>query len=527
MTPAAIQKQLWDVSLEELKEGECRGPFTADQLDDRHPEGWLAAERFAVEQKGKVRPCDNYAEFVHNCTSSSEETIDTDGPDAIVSGGRLWVGGLREDRKVFFRLSNGSTLEGTLHTSLTPELVELLKARLIDLKRAYKQLANNPRDAPFAIFGLKDPDGNWVFFEALVLGFGSRNAVMGFNLMARALRFIMNLGLLVPVTHFFDDFSQVEPEPFSDSNCECVQWLLNLLGWQYKDGPEDLLPPSSCFTPLGVQLDFSHRGWVKVSNTAKRLAKIQSETTRLIDLPKIPHHDVESLVGVCQFAEAQTSGRSGALVLQQVRRALAGSAQSDFSELKARLSDLAEYSAAVAPRWIKLRRTNRPILIFTDAAADPGRVTVGGVLFDPERDVVEYFGAILAEETTAPWFAEDKEQVICQAELLAVPVAFCTWAHYLADRDAIVFVDNEPAKDALIHGISASAASSRMVRFSRLFCARNAVGAWYERVASPSNIGDAPSRGRFDEMSRIGASQVTPVSPALEDPVVMRPFAVT
>ena len=62
--PKEVQDQLWAATIEELKEGECRGPFTAAQLDERHPAGWLAAERFAVLQNNKARPCDNYNEFL-------------------------------------------------------------------------------------------------------------------------------------------------------------------------------------------------------------------------------------------------------------------------------------------------------------------------------------------------------------------------------------------------------------------------------------------------------------------------------
>ena len=50
---------------------------------------------------------------------------------------------------------------------------------------------------------------------------------------------------------------------------------------------------------------------------------------------------------------------------------------------------------------------------------------------------------------------------------MAVPVALCTWEDKLAGRDVLVFMDNEPAKDTLIHGISGSAASSRMVKSTR------------------------------------------------------------
>ena len=110
-----VQAKLWDATIEERDRLECRGPFSAADLDARHPDGWLAALRFAVEQKGKIRPCDDYSKFGHNATSSSCETVDTDGPDAIVSVGRLWSSGLRSEGKVFLRLSDGSSLKGDLY----------------------------------------------------------------------------------------------------------------------------------------------------------------------------------------------------------------------------------------------------------------------------------------------------------------------------------------------------------------------------------------------------------------------------
>ena len=120
--------------------------------------------------------------------------------------------------------------------------------------------------------------------------------------------------------------------------------------------------------------------------------------------------------------------------------------------------------------------------------------------------------------------AEGKEQVICQAELLAIPVAFRTWEGHLAGRDVVVFIDNEPAKDALIHGISSSLQSSLLVRYTRILCARAAVGAWYERVASPSNIADDPSRGKFTALLAAGAIEVQPVDPEVGAPANFTPF---
>ena len=84
---------------------------------------------------------------------------------------KAWVTSLREDGIVYVRLVDGRTLKSKLHKSLTAKDVEDLQARLIDLKRAYKQLARQPEDAPFAIFALPKPEGGWAYFEATALGF--------------------------------------------------------------------------------------------------------------------------------------------------------------------------------------------------------------------------------------------------------------------------------------------------------------------------------------------------------------------
>ena len=112
--------------------------------------------------------------------------------------------------------------------------------------------------------------------------------------------------------------------------------------------------------------------------------------------------------------------------------------------------------------------------------------------------------------------ARVKEQIIAQAELAVVPMAFATWMKLLRDREILVFVDNEPAKDALINGISSSWASAVMVRETRRISAAGAMAPWYDRVASPSNLADDPSRGHFQRLISLGASSVSAMAlPAL------------
>ena len=163
--------------------------------------------RFAVCQKGKARPCDHYSKFGQNATSSTSETVDTEGTDAIVSVAKVWSNSVDAERNVRIELSDGKVLQGKLHESPSKAEAAALRARIIDLARAYKQLARRVKDADLAIFALQDADGVLQFYEAVALGFGAKNAVYSFNLMARALRHALNVLLLVPATHFYDDFS--------------------------------------------------------------------------------------------------------------------------------------------------------------------------------------------------------------------------------------------------------------------------------------------------------------------------------
>jgi hypothetical protein len=132
---------------------------------------------------------------------------------------------------------------------------------------------------------------------------------------------------------------------------------------------------------------------------------------------------------------------------------------------------------------------------------------------------MEFFASDVNDITIRVWQDEGKTQVICQAELLAVPVALQTWRQKLSNRDVIFFVDNEPAKDALIHGISSSASSSQLVASARLICAEAGLGVWYARVPSPSNIADAPSRGSCSELVALGFSRVDAVPPMAPFPI--------
>ena len=523
-TPPEVASALRAATDDELERGECRGPFSKEEMDKRYPDGWIPGVRFAVCQKGGVRACDHYSKYGQNGVGETPETVDTEGQDAIVSVARLWSSSVDANRKVRMRQSDGTVLEGELHESLSLDDLLKLMARIIDLARAYKQLARRPDDADLAIFAQFGENELWEFYEALVLGFGARDAVFSFNLMARALRHLLNHLLWVPATHFYDDFSQVEPEKFSLDSCAATQQLFDLLGWDYKRREDQLKPPASSFSPLGVFMDFAEPGIVAVGNTEKRRERIRDEIANLCALPSIQPAPLVSLIGVCSFAESQTCGRVGAMILKDVRVAARASGVEAAQRLKSSLRALAEFFHAAKPRRVRISSPLPPVIVLTDAAFESTNASIGGVIVDPTQNLYEFFGKRIGRDLVRKWQGKTKTQVICQAELIAIPVALTTWKDALRNRDVILFIDNDPAREALIRGSSVSSESSCYVHGSRLLCAEAAIAPWYARVASPSNIADLPSRGHFTSLLAAGATLRDPSLITCEADLVLLDF---
>ena len=120
--------------------------------------------------------------------------------------------------RVSIKLAPGLSLEGNLHSSLDPSQAKKLKCRLVDLKRAYRQLRRHVSLGDVTIFSLTGPDGETYYFEEVAVPFGSRNAVIGFNVHARVLKVVGAVGLYLVLSHYFDDFSQRKQDAFAESS---------------------------------------------------------------------------------------------------------------------------------------------------------------------------------------------------------------------------------------------------------------------------------------------------------------------
>ena len=87
-----------------------------------------------------------------------------------------------------------------------------------------------------------------------------------------------------------------------------------------------------------------------------------------------------------------------------------------------------------------------------------------------------------------------KKTVIFEAELVALILGMHLWSKFISNSPCVFFVDNNSARDIAISGHARTEPGSTLV--GSLLLLEDALGivAWYARVASASNIADAPSR---------------------------------
>ena len=84
---------------------------------------------------------------------------------------------------------------------------------------------------------------------------------------------------------------------------------------------------------------------------------------------------------------------------------------------------------------------------------------------------------------------------IAAVELIAIWVSFLLWADRCAHRPMLAFIDNDPARHALVRGGSQVPAIASVVDAVCDLEIRLRALAFFERVPSQSNIADPPSRG--------------------------------
>jgi hypothetical protein len=248
------------------------------------------------------------------------------------------------------------------------------------------------------------------------------------------------------------------------------------------------------------------------TNTPERVVELTSAIDRALAVGVSPA-ELASFRGRLGFAEGQTFGRLAAPALAALSGSDTRLAHGLGPDLPLALSWLRSYLQRCPPRVVPacLKETT---LVFTDGACEPELCSCGAVLLQPATRSYLWFSFVFPPSVTGIWRREGQEQLIAQAELAPVLLARLTWKHLLQEKAVIYFVDNEGVREALVKGSTKSVGSRRLLFQTAEAGVELGGFPWYSRVASPSNVADAPSRLRPPEVILdFPAREVVPILP--------------
>lgn len=466
---------------------------------------WLPVPRRGILQKGKYRLIDDYSAFSINALVTSPNKLDLMGVDEITGMIRAWH----------------LLIKTALRDSSWGKQVEKLAGSTLDLKAAYKNFAVVPAHRCYAVCIVWNPVQRRVERRiSYALGFGAGANVYSANRVFRAIHELLLQLLWVPCGNFFDDYPVVEPEATAQHGIESASRLLALLGFQVKER-EEAVQPEPVFDACGVSFDMRDPAVLKIANKLGRAEGISAEAKSLSNefsnkAPVWPTA-LASLAGRFRYARAQCMGKCGAAALWEIGQQMhkQGGKVLGTHALSEALEWIVTYLECAAPRRLKMLHYERPTFLFTDGAVEGANhetVTCGAVIFSPRLWRPQAFGLAIPDHIVRGWQSGNKRQTIAQAELAPALLARLTWGEALKECEVVHYIDNEGSKFSLIKGYSPSLACSRLLGSIWQEEARLGSLTWFDRVPSPSNIADGPSRLDFSNPVLEYITAVVPAS---------------
>ena len=511
--------ELYDITLREATEKQwLKGPLTFEEVTQEIGQRWLPVRRFCVEQKGKLRPIDDFCENRLNSTFTTVDKITLKTMDHIVWAALIVFKHCLHAHEMRFVLRSGEELVGPVHEDWIGNCE--MSATALDLKSAYKQLPLHQSDANKTVVTIADPaDSQVKHFLMRTLPFGSSASVLHFNRISWLLWALgCKLGLLWSC--YYDDYPILCPSGLEQSSLGAAKAMMNLLGFQFAEDKLNL--PANTAEILGVELDLkqSKAGSVCVRNKQDRIVDIEATLNEILETKKLRPKDLPSHLGRLQFADMQVAGRAGKLAMCDLRTlGTSGNLAVDLNDSQlCALKLLRRRVISGKPKKLTARPQAMPWILFTDGALEyddcgGAEASIGAVLINPGGGIW-YFGCKVPDDTLASWKTDGREHVIGLVELYACVVALRHWKNLFKSERIIMFVDNYGAQDCLVKGTANVKAWRDLLLVLEEMDDELFQNLWVTRVPSQSNPADFPSRGTVAELDFLGAmTQAQPTCP--------------
>eukprot|EP00435_Cladocopium_sp_Y103_P054377 s1612_g17.t1 len=229
---------------------------------------------------------------------------------------------------------------------------------------------------------------------------------------------------------------------------------------------------------------------------------INSLTAELRKLGSGARTAAASLAGILNFCGGFVLGHA----LKPATHALSKwSGGANFSSAATNeMCDLIEFLVdASKPRVIAMDRDLPPIIVYTDGAFEAREGSWGALVIDPANGTREVYHGFVPPILLEFWLNTVGGQIICEVEMYAYLCVRWACRRNWASRCGICFIDNEACRLGLIKRSSPSTAMFLLLCAVSIIDTQTPFAAWMERVPSPANPADLPSRQKASELCEL------------------------
>ena len=365
-----------------------------------------------------------------------------------------------------------------------------------DESDAYKKQPLAPSDALLAVTTLMGPDGRWYGFIPRSQIFGSTASVVHYNTFSRLLASLICRLLGLPCIGYFDDYAFMAPKPIQTLALNTFKDFSSIIGTILQDrkcsidstntflGLKGVMPSKKSGMKLSISLDREKsERWIEL-------------ISGFIKAGSIDHTSLDKLIGKLSFAQTNVFGKFARTLAQPLYDMLHAHPFEEIlsEELIINLEWWRNALSSVLTRIVTLRPRFPKFIIYTDASWSDkrGQGRIAALLFDRSSGVLLEVLSSAAPARLATLFRDSS--VIYGLELFALVACFAVWQAVLAGFQVTAYVDNDPASNGLVKGSAPHPISQNFIRrFWQLTLTRS-ISVWLERVPSPINWADMPTR---------------------------------
>ena len=305
---------------------------------------------------------------------------------------------------------------------------------------------------PLCIVAVQEPgSGAWRFSQLRGLPFGLGSAVNQFNRSAELSTAVCRRCLYILTGHAADDSAAVEVARNASRTQKDFQQLSELKGIRLSESKSQAAAAMCTF--LGHAHDFTRLrsdGSLLFGPKLGFREQLVKEIRQIILLNKLGSGRASKLRGKFTWLDTGLLGRvcRGALAALTARQYYEHSEEVHENLLASLL--FLEAAAAYHPERAVplLPEETRPVLVYTDASAEHGKVRIGALVVVPGRSYADALVYDVPTEVQQLW--GEHKTIINQAELHAAPLVVTTLPESLRGREVIWFVDNTSAETSLV-----------------------------------------------------------------------------